>query len=219
MSKQTIRDHGLTIALIALFLAAFVGQIATGYRVYNQERKSEDLVQISLFDYLSSGHFIEATAENWESEYLQLTVYVVLTAVLFQRGSAESRDPDRPDSEMQDGDADDSRSQWAVRKGGFVLTLYSYSLTIVLMLLFLLSFLGHLYGGARLYSEEQVAAGQSSVSIGRFLETSDFWFQSLQNWQSEFLAVGSIVVLTIFLRHKGSPESKSLDSPNSQTGK
>jgi hypothetical protein len=112
----------------------------------------------------------------------------------------------------------DARVPWPVGRGGAWLKLYENSLLIAFMVLFVLSILGHALGGARQYSEEQRAHGESAVSTVGFMTTSQFWFESFQNWQSEFLAVGSIVVLTIFLRQKGSPESKPIHAPHGQTG-
>ncbi len=218
--RRIIRDNSLTLAMMALFLVFLVGQSATGYRTYNQENREHGESSIDFQRYLRTGHFVEATFENWESEYLQMGFYVLLTAFLLQRGSAESKDPDK----VEPVDADPRRSRnrpdapWVVRRGGWLLKLYENSLTIALFLLFLGSFVLHAMGGAREYSADQVAHGGSPVSTMHFLGTAQFWFQSFQNWQSEFLAVATLAVLSIFLRQRGSPESKPVASPNGETG-
>ena len=149
--------------------------------------------------------------------------FVLLTAFLFQKGSAESKDPDEKEEEAVDRDPRKSRDKkdapWPVRKGGFVLKLYEYSLSLAFLLLFLVSFTLHAVSGAREYSESQREHGQyEEVTTLDYMGTSRFWFESFQNWQSEFLAVGAMVVLSIFLRQRGSPESKPVDTPHSETG-
>ena len=212
------RNNGLTIVLMVCFLAFWGGQTLTGWHSYNQEQEQHREPPVSLVSYLGSGHFIEATFENWESEFLQMAAYVWLTTFLFQKGSAESKDPDKKEAVDEDPDPTKRDAPGPVKKGGFILALYKHSLALALFGLFLISFGLHAVGGAREYSEQQIQFGQKPVSTLEFLGTSQFWFQSLQNWQSEFLAVASIVVLSIFLRQKGSPESKPINAPHSQTG-
>jgi hypothetical protein len=203
--------------LFALFL---VGQSVTGFAVYNDEQREHGEESISYPKYLGSGHFIEATFENWESEYLQMGAYVLFTVFLFQRGSSESKDPDKKESVDEDPRLAQDRSDvpWPVRYGGPILKVYENSLAIAFVLLFFISFLLHAVGGAREYSQEQLAHGGHAVSTWEFLRTSEFWFQSFQNWQSEFLAVFSIVALSVFLRQRGSPESKPVAAPHAETG-
>jgi hypothetical protein len=201
----------------ALFLFA---QSVTGLAVYNDDQREHGEATIGYPEYLRTGHFVEATFENWESEYLQMGAYVLFTVFLFQRGSSESKDPDKEESVDEDPRQAQDREgiPWPVRAGGLALKCYEYSLSIALLLLFLFSFILHAIGGAREYSQEQLAHGGHAVSTLEFLRTSEFWFQSFQNWQSEFLAVFSIVVLSIFLRQRGSPESKPVAAPHSETG-
>jgi hypothetical protein len=201
----------------ALFLFA---QSVTGLAVYNDDQREHGEATISYPEYLRTGHFVEATFENWESEYLQMGAYVLFTVFLFQRGSSESKDPDKEESVDEDPRQAQDREgiPWPVRAGGLALKCYEYSLSIAFVLLFLISFVLHAIGGAREYSQEQLAHGGHAVSTLEFLRTSEFWFQSFQNWQSEFLAVFSIVVLSIFLRQRGSPESKPVAAPHSETG-
>ncbi len=199
-----------------------MGQAAVGLYAHNDEQQEHGQPTVNFVDYLRSSHFLEATMENWESEFLQMFAFVVLTAFLYQKGSAESKKPDEP--EQVDRDPRESGNKkdapWPVRKGGLVLKLYECSLSLAFLLLFLIAFILHAVGGAEEYNQSQREHGSSEVvSTLGYMGTSRFWFESLQNWQSEFLAVGAMVVLSIFLRQKGSPESKPVDSPHSETGK
>jgi hypothetical protein len=158
--------------------------------------------------------------ENWESEFLQMGLYVALTAFLLQRGSAESKSLSK--QEPVDRDPRQFRNKqgapWAVRRGGLALLIYENSLSLAFLLLFLISFLLHGLGGVGEYNEEQMYFGKPTVTYWQYFGTSRFWFESFQNWQSEFLAIGCMVVFTIFLRQRGSPESKPVDAPHRQTG-
>ena len=160
--------------------------------------------------------------ENWESEFLQMFLFVVLTAVLYQRGSAESKKLHRSDPVERDPRRYKNKrmAPWPVRRGGIALKLYENSLSLTLLAVFLTCFALHAASGARRYNEEQAHHGRPErVTTLRYLGTSRFWFESFQNWQSEFLAVGAMVVLSIWLRQRGSPESKPVDAPHSKTGK
>lgn len=219
MSRR-LRDNGLSIILFGLFAIFLMGQSLTGWRTYDAQQEEHHEPTVGFGSYLTTGHFVEATFENWESEFLQMASYVLLTIWLFQKGSSESKppggDPERDADPKSVTDLE--RAPGPVRRGGWRLTLYGNSLGIALALLFVLSFVLHALGGARDFSAEQVAHGQRPVGTMEFMTTSTFWFQSFQNWQSEFVAVGSIVVLTIFLRQRGSPESKPVAAPHEQTG-
>ena len=218
--RSWVRDHGLMLANLALFVIFFGGMILAGVRVYNAEQLEHAGSTVSLLGYLTTGDFFEATFENWESEFLQMGMYVVLTAHLFQRGSSESKPIDEP--APQDDDPRESRDRpdapWPVRRGGLVLILYERSLSILFFALFLGSFLLHLLGGASAYSEEELAHRGTAVSPLEYLFTSQFWFESMQNWQSEFLAVAAIVGASVYLRHRGSAESKPVAEPHAKTG-
>ena len=219
--RRFFRENGLSIVLfVCFFLTFLVGQSLTGHKEYNNDQQEHGQPTISFGEYLGSGHFLEATAENWESEFLQMGLYVLLTVFLYQKGSSESKKLD--EKETVDRDPRKSKNKkdapWPVRKGGFILKLYENSLFLAFMVLFLISFWFHAVGGARVFSEEQMQHGGQAVTTIQDLGTSRFWFESLQNWQSEFLAIFSMVMLSIFLRQKGSPESKPVDAPHSQTG-
>jgi uncharacterized protein DUF6766 len=218
--RRWVRENGLSIALVGVFVLFIAAQSLTGWRSFNDEQTEHHGRTLSYGSYLTSAHFVEATFENWESEFLQMASYVLLTVWLVQKGSSESK-PLNGDPEL-DADPRTQRDRedvpGPVRKGGLSLVLYENSLGLAFAVLFLMSITMHALGGAREYSAEQVAHGGSPVSVGQFVTTSTFWFQSFQNWQSEFLAVGTIVVFSIFLRQRGSPESKPVAAPHSQTG-
>jgi hypothetical protein len=218
--KQTLRDHGLSLTLFGFFIVFQLGLSVVGQRQHNEQQIQHGQPALSYFEYVTSADYLEATMENWESEFLQMFAYVILTAFLFQKGSAESKDPDK--SETVDRDPRQSPNKkdapWPVRRGGMVLKLYENSLALALLLLFVISLILHAIGGARQYSEQEVVHGGQAVTAIQYIASAQFWFESLQNWQSEFFSIAVLVVLSIFLRQKGSPESKPVDSPHSQTG-
>jgi hypothetical protein len=213
------RNNGLSIVLFGLFALTLAGHSVAGHRHHNQEQRDHGQPTLGYVEYLRSPAFLEATAENWESEFLQMAFYVVLTVFLFQKGSSESKDPDRKEPVDREPDPRRGNAPWPVKRGGIALRLYKNSLSLALFALFLISFVMHAVGGAGDYNEEQRAHGQpGDMTTWRYLGTSRFWFESLQNWQSEFLAVLSIVVLSIWLRQAGSPESKPVDAAHHETG-
>jgi hypothetical protein len=214
------RNNGLSITLFALFLVCLVAQSITGWFEHNKELEQHGRAALALAEYLRSGSFIEVTAENWESEFLQMAVYVLFTVSLFQRGSSESKSPDHEEEVDRDPRVSKIKADapWPVRTGGVWLRLYEHSLSIALLTLFFISFALHAAGGAQNFNEENALHGEPLVSIWQYLATSRFWYESFQNWQSELLAIGSMVVLSIFLRQRGSPESKPVDAPHSETG-
>jgi hypothetical protein len=211
--KRFFRNNGLSLVLLLLFAATlFGGQLLTGFRVHKEERRRHGQANLELRDYLFSAHFAEATFENWESEFFQMGVFVIFTVFLFQKGSAESADPDAPDEEA-DGKVT-AHSPWAVRKGGWWRRLYEHSLSLALFALFAACFVGHVFSGARLENEERLLQGEAPQRVGEFLFSAQFWFESFQNWQSEFLSIAAMVLLTVGLREKGSPESKKVATPH-----
>jgi len=215
------RENGLSIVLAVMFLVFITGQTLAGWSANNAEKRLHGEPVLTLRAYLRSGAFGEAVFENWESEFLQMGVYVVLTAYLFQKGSSESKDPNRAEENDADPRASrgDPRTPGPVRRGGWHLALYSHSLSLVLFSLFAVSFAGHAVWGLRAANEEALRHGQPVETLAGYLTSSTFWFESLQNWQSEFLAIFSLVVLSIWLREKGSPESKPVAAPHDATGK
>jgi hypothetical protein len=211
--------NGLALVMFTAFIVFAILQSVFGWQVRNEELTQAGQAAESYWQYLGTGHFAEALFENWESEFLQMGSYVLLTAFLVQRGSPESKpldQEDRPDDQPEKAGPDSpalSRTHTAAH------WLYRNSLTLVLFAFFGLSFVGHLLGGTAAYNEEQaLQSGAPPVTAWEFLASPEFWFQSMQNWQSEFLAVGSLVVLGIMLRQHGSPESKPVTAPHDQTG-
>ena len=210
--------NGLSLVLVLLFLFSFIGQIFTGLEEYNEERKEYSHPSVSLYSYLITGHFFQATFENWESEFLQMGLYVLLTISLRQQGSSESKDLEEKEEVDREPDPSRKDAPWPVKKGGLALAIYKNSLSLAFVLLFVTSFLLHAGCSFNKYNEEQVFEGKPKLSLSEFIGESRFWFESFQNWQSEFIAVISIVVLSIYLRQKGSPESKPVDAPFEETG-
>ena len=219
---RRLRDNGLSAVISAVFVLCMVAQVWSGWIQHNEELREHGERTLTVPEYLKSGHFWEATAENWESEFLQMTAYILLTIGLYQRGSSESKDPDK--RAAVDRDPRDVRGKareeapGPVRRGGWVLRLYEHSLSIAFLALFIGSFWLHAAGGARAQSAEELLHGGSPVSVREYMATAQFWFESFQNWQSEFLSLVAMVVLSIWLRQRGSPESKPVDAPHSHTG-
>jgi len=218
--KRWLRDNSLSLVTFAVFLAILVGQSFVGLRNYNDDLQQHQQPTVSYVGYIGSGDFIESVFENWESEFLQMSFYVILTIFLFQKGSAESK-------KLQGTNASDAKPKhthyadalWPVRRGGWVLKIYEHSLSLALLILFLMSFWLHAFGGAKATCQENmIHQDPSCPTTISYMTTSKFWFESLQNWQSEFLAVFSIIYLSIYLREKGSPESKPVSAPNYHTG-
>jgi hypothetical protein len=214
--------NGLSIVLLAMMLIFWGGQFVAGWKDHNQELVEDNQPALTAGQYLSSGHFISATFENWESEFLQMAIYVLLTVWLRQKGSAESKklegEEGAGEEEVDKEPEANPDAPWPVRKGGIWLKLYSNSLVIAFTLLFLISFVLHFLGSLKDYNEEQMIKRLPMVTAKEYIGEAHFWFESFQNWQSEFLAVASIVLLSVWLRQKASPESKPVDAPHSQTG-
>jgi hypothetical protein len=217
--KKFLHDNSLSIVLFALFFLFLVGLSITGHRTENEELLSHSQPLITYLEYLRSGGFAEAVFENWESEFLQMGALVLLTIWLHQKGASDSK-------KLRGSEEVDTHSRysilkattWSNRKKAIAEGLYANSLTIVLFGLFILSFILHAVSGTSAANEEALQHGEETLSTLQYIRTSQFWFESFQNWQSEFLAVGSLIVLSIFLRQRKSPESKPVGSSNSKTG-
>jgi hypothetical protein len=203
---------------MTLMIVTLCGQAYTGWQEHNKELKEEHVQPISFGEYFTTGHFYQATFENWESEFLQMALYVILTIHLRQLGSSESKKLGE-EEEVDRKPKAHPNSPWAVKKGGWILKLYSQSLSLAFFILFFISFWIHAQGSLKDYNEEQRLKKQPEVTLMEYLGETRFWFESFQNWQSEFLAVASIVFLSIYLRQQGSPESKPVDAPHFETGK
>jgi hypothetical protein len=212
------KRNGLSLTMFGIFAAMLLGQVLSGHQAYLAEQHEHNEAAVGIVQYLTTGHFLEALFENWESEFFQMAFYVLLTAWLVQIGSPESRKPGDAD-EPVDGNLQDAGAPQAARSSNpLVSRLYEHSLSLVLLSLWLLSFLLHAWSGARAFSAEQAAHGSRLVSGWHYFTESQFWFESFQNYQSEFLSLGVILVLGIYLREKNSPESKAPYQPHAMTG-
>jgi len=220
--RRTLRYNGLTLFFGAIFLATLAGQAISGVALMNEEQVSAGLDPLTLGEYVTTSQFAVDVTENWQSEFLQFLLYIGATVYLLQRGSPESKKLDEAgresdeDQKVAEYSTDDSPA-WA-RVRGWRLSLYSRSLGLVMGTIFLLSWLTQSVTGSVAYSEEQMRDLADPVSWPQYLLLPDFWSRTLQNWQSEFLAVASMVVLSIYLRERGSPESKPVGSPHDATG-
>ncbi|MEJ2880502.1 DUF6766 family protein [Pedobacter sp. GR22-6] len=217
-SKSFLYRNGLSLVFFTLFLVTLSAQALTGWNKHNQDLKDDNQPEIGIGTYLQSGHFISATFENFESEFLQMALYVLLTVSLRQIGSAESKSLDESE-EVDREPSPGPDAPWAVRRGGWILKIYQHSLSIAFGILFFASWGLHLYGSWQNHNVEQSARSLPTDTVLGYLGQSEFWFETFQNWQSEFLSVFAIVFLTIYLRQKGSPESKPVDAPDMETGK
>jgi len=220
--KRFLRENSLGLVFGLLFLAVLIAQGFAGHADYNQMQLTEGLPEVSLGRYLTSASFATDVAENWQSEYLQFFLYTFLTVWLLQKGSPESKSLDEPglesDEDQKVGEfATEDSPKWA-RTRGWRLSLFSNSLGIVMGLIFLASWFAQSVAGVAAYNEEQLGDLQDTVSWAEYLREPDFWNRTLQNWQSELLAVASIAILAIYLRQRGSPQSKPVGAAHATTG-
>jgi hypothetical protein len=218
--RRILYENGLSFVMFGLFFVFVAAQSFAGFFEYNRDQREHGQSGIGYVQYLGSGQFVESVFENWESEFLQMGLYVLLTAFLYQKGSSESKDPEAENPVDTDPTeyGHHPESPWPVRKGGVVLKLYENSLSLAFVVLFFSSFALHAIGGVTAYNQELTEHGAQPVSVLGYFGTSRFWFESLQNWQSEFFAMGAMVVLSIWLRQRGSPESKPVASEHGKTG-
>jgi Domain of unknown function (DUF6766) len=217
-----LKENSLSLFFAALFIAALVGQALAGHSLENNELASHGEPTISLGRYLTSSSFGQAVLENWQSEYLQFMLLMLAAVWLLQRGSPESKELDKAGRETQKeqriGRHADRESPFWARTGGIRTAIYSNSLLIVMATIFFASWFSQSVTGWTDFNDEQRMHGESTVSWWGYIGTASFWESTLQNWQSEFLAVGSFAVLTIVLRQRGSPESKPVGAPHDATG-
>ena len=216
------RNNSLSLVFLAFFLAALAGHAIAGWHEYNNEAVTHDEPTIEFARYVVSSAFGNAVMENWQSEYLQFTLYILLTVWFVQRGSPESKELGKAglesDEDQQVGDhATEDSPRWA-RARGARLWIYSSSLLLVMVAIWLGSWFAQSVTGWSDYSADQLAHDEGRVTYLQYLGSAHFWEATLQNWQSEFLAVGSMAVLAIYLRQRGSPESKPVGAPHSATG-
>lgn len=217
--QKFLYENGLLLVMFALIISALAGQVLTGWHDNNDDFQQMGLAPLSLGQYLHSGHLLEATFENWESEFLQMGVYVVLTIWLRQKGSPESKKLTGDEDVDKQPDPSKPDAPWPVRRGGGWLWLYKNSLSFAFFGLFFGAVYLHARGGMLVYNIEQAHQDQPLVTVWGYMHTSRFWFESFQNWQSEFVSIFSLVSLSIFLRQQSSPQSKPVDASVDETGK
>jgi hypothetical protein len=220
--RRFVTENGLTLFFVAILLLALVGQSVAGLIEFNAQQIAAGLQTIGYGQYLTSSDFAVDVAENWQSEFLQFTLYILATVFLVQRGSSESKELGKvgleSDEEQKVAEhAEPDSPRWAKTRG-WRLTLYSWSLTLVMALIFLGSWLTQSIAGRAAYNAQQLGQLQEPVSWFDYVGSADFWSRSLQNWQSEFLAVAAMAVFAIYLRQRGSPESKPVGAAHASTG-
>jgi len=216
--KKFLYNNGLSLVFLTFFAFSWVGQIYFGLQEYNTELLQTNSSPVELGQYLLSGHFLQSTFENWESEFLQIALFVLFTIFLQKKGSSESKDFDKEEEVDRRPSPKRKGAPWPVRAGGWILSIYRHSLTIAFVILFVLSFTLHFYGSLKDENGKLDRMGEPMIGAADYILGSRFWFESLQNWQSEFLSIFAIMVLSIFLRQQGSPQSKPVDAPHMETG-
>ncbi len=214
--------NSLSLCFLLLFLGALVGQALTGWDEFNDTQEQHNAETISLGRYITSSHFGQAVMENWQSEYLQFTLFILLTVWLVQRGSPESKELGKEGRESDEdqlvGDhALDESPGWA-RATGLRRRIYENSLLMVMTVIWTGTWFAQSVTGLNEYNSEQLDHHEATISWGEYLGSADFWERTLQNWQSEFLAVGSMAILAVYLRQRGSPESKPVGAAHHTTG-
>jgi hypothetical protein len=220
--RRALRDNALSLLFLLFFVLAVAGQAFAGWHEFNDEALAHQEETVSLGRYLASSSFGNAMLENWQSEYLQFTLYILLTVWFVQRGSTESKEPGREgpgsDEDQRVGEyAEPDSPAWA-KAGGWRRAVYSNSLVGLMAVIWILSWFGQSVTGWSDYNSDQLTHDEPTVSWLGYLGTASFWEATLQNWQSEFLAVGSMLVFSIYLRQRGSAESKPVGAPHAETG-
>lgn len=220
--RRFLRDNGLSLFFGLIFLLALSGQAVAGHADFDNRQLAQGLQPISLGSYLTSAAFATDVMENWQSEFLQFFLYVFATVWLVQRGSPESKEIDKVDRESDEDQkvgpfAEDDSPRWA-RVGSLRTAIYSRSLGFAMATIFVLSWLAQSITGVTAYNEQQLSQLEAPISWLSYVTSADFWSRTLQNWQSEFLAVGTMAVLSIYLRQRGSSESKPVGARHDATG-
>jgi hypothetical protein len=220
--RRFVRENSLSLFFGLLFLGALVAQAFAGWQQANDVLAAEQLGRMSFWGYVSSADFAVDVSENWQSEFLQFWLYMMATVWLLQKGSPESKPLDRvgleTDKEQEVGRyAKEDSPAWA-KTGGWRTAIYSTSMAIVMGLIFLASWLVQSVAGWAAYNETRLQQLRDPIGWGSYLGNADFWARTLQNWQSEFLAVGTLAVLAVYLRQRGSSQSKPVGEPHTTTG-
>ena len=220
--KRFLFENGLTLFFLTILLLALVGQSIAGLAEFNSQQLASGLQTLSYGQYLVSSDFSVDVAENWQSEFLQFSLYLLATVWLVQRGSSESKELDKvgleSDEDQRVGEhAQPDSPAWA-GAGGFRQVLYSRSLGITMGTIFVLSWLAQSIAGRAAFNGQQLRQRQDPVTWFGYISSADFWSRTLQNWQSEFLAVAAMAIFAVYLRQRGSPESKPVGAPHDTTG-
>ena len=219
---KALRENSLTLCFLLFFLASLIAQAIAGHAAFNADQLQHGGQDISLWTYVVSASYGAAVLENWQSEYLQFTLLILLTVWLLQRGSPESKELDKPGGESDEdqklGRHSSPKSPAWARASGLRRTLYSNSLVIVMGFIWVCSWLGQSIAGWTEYSDQRIEHLQEPLTWTQYLGNPDFWERTFQNWQSEFLAVASMSILAVYLRQRGSPESKPVGAPHDATG-
>jgi len=219
---KTLRENSLTICFLLFFFASLTAQAIAGHAAFNADQLQHGGKEISLGSYVVSASYGAAVLENWQSEYLQFTLLILLTVWLLQRGSPESKELNKAGGESDEdqklGRHSSPKSPAWARARGIRRTLYSNSLVIVMGFIWICSWLGQSIAGWTEYSDQRIEHLQEPLRWTQYLGNPDFWERTFQNWQSEFLAVASMSILAVYLRQRGSPESKPVGTPHDTTG-
>ena len=219
--RRALKNNGLTLFFSGLFLVSLVGHSVAGWRSFNEEQQAHDSPTLSYGRYVVSSDFGEAVVENWQSEYLQFTLFIFATVWLVQRGSNESKKPEdiglESDAKQLIGPHAQRNSPVWAKIGGWRTRVYENSLLLVMAAIFFGAWAAQSLTGWTLYNQEQADHGEPAVSWAGYLARPDFWEKTLQNWQSEFLAVATMAIFTVYLRQRGSPESKPVGAPHDET--
>lgn len=221
--RRFLRDNGIGLFFGTILLASLAGQAIAGHAAYNDDQIAHGGGAVSFGHYLTSGSFVTDVMENWQSEFLQFSLFILATVWLIQRGSPESKEPDKAGMESEraqrlGGWAGRGAPAAARRSGGLVRVLYENSLLLVMFTIWIGTWVAQSIAGYSTYNADQLSHHEPTVSWLGYVGSADFWNRTLQNWQSEFLALGSMAVLAIFLRQRGSPESKPVGAPHDATG-
>jgi membrane protein implicated in regulation of membrane protease activity len=220
--RTALRDNGLTLFFLALLFGALIGESFVGQAHFNAEQIADGGRSFTWLQYVTSSSFAVDVAENWQSEYLQFALYILATVWLVQRGSSESKEPEHigrmSDESQLLGEHAQPDSPRFARGGGGLAKLYGHSLGLIMILFFFGSWLAQSIAGHAAYNHDQLAQFEDPVSWGTYISTAEFWDRTFQNWQSEFLAVASMAIFTVFLRERGSPESKPVGEPHYEMG-
>ncbi|MDT7576861.1 MAG: hypothetical protein QOH17_3194 [Pseudonocardiales bacterium] len=219
--RRFVRENALTLAFLVLLLGALVGQSVSGVREFNSQQLADGGAQLSYVGYVLSSSFAVDLAENWQSEYLQFALYIVATTWLIQRGSSESKKPEdvgtQSDEKQKVGRyAGPDSPRWA-KAGGWRTAVYGRSLGTLMTVFFLGSLTAQAVAGRAAYNHDQLAQFEDPTTLWGYVTSADFWNRTLQNWQSEFLAVASMAIFAVYLRQRGSPESKLVGAPHHAT--